>query len=268
MRKFGLGLVVLVVVVLGWSSGAGAVPLNNPIITGLVAAYEFSGNADDSSGSGNDGVVTGATLTADRFGNLNSAYSFDGIENRIALSNQIQGYPEFTQAVWINYNQGTKYQPDILTSGIGRMVITDTTGNLRLDVHEDRVGGSASNPSTSYKYSIDAGILPNSWTHLVFTAYSDNSAGLYINGVQITMPAAGIDGGQTGNTLGSVIGAAWNSPDHNFSGVIDDVYIYNRALSPTEVSTLYSAVPEPSTALLLGIGLSALAVTSRRRSQS
>ena len=39
-----------------------------PITNGLVAAYEFSGNADDSSGNGNHGVVNGATLTADRFG--------------------------------------------------------------------------------------------------------------------------------------------------------------------------------------------------------
>ena len=42
---------------LGWSSGASALPVNNPITAGLVAAYEFSGNADDSSGGGNNGIV-------------------------------------------------------------------------------------------------------------------------------------------------------------------------------------------------------------------
>ena len=74
MRKFGLGLVVLVVVFVGWSPGASAVP----ITAGLIAAYEFTGNADDVSGNGNNGVVNGATLTADRFGNVGSAYEFDG----------------------------------------------------------------------------------------------------------------------------------------------------------------------------------------------
>jgi hypothetical protein len=45
---------------------------------GLVAHYPFNGNANDESGNGNNGTVNGATLTTDRFGNMNKAYSFDG----------------------------------------------------------------------------------------------------------------------------------------------------------------------------------------------
>ena len=51
-----------------------------PVITnGLVAAYEFNGNANDTSGSGNHGTVYGATLTTDPLGSSNSAYHFDGM---------------------------------------------------------------------------------------------------------------------------------------------------------------------------------------------
>ena len=45
---------------------------------GLVAYYPFNGNANDESGNGNHGIVDGAALSMDRFGNLNSAYLFDG----------------------------------------------------------------------------------------------------------------------------------------------------------------------------------------------
>ncbi|MBF0232848.1 MAG: hypothetical protein HQK65_07400 [Desulfamplus sp.] len=48
---------------------------------GLVAEYLFGGNANDSSGNGNHGAVNGATLTTDRFGNSNSAYNFDGVND-------------------------------------------------------------------------------------------------------------------------------------------------------------------------------------------
>ena len=45
---------------------------------GLVAHYPFNGNANDESGNGNNGIVYGATLTVDRFGNTNKAYDFNG----------------------------------------------------------------------------------------------------------------------------------------------------------------------------------------------
>ena len=54
---------------------------------GLVGWWPFNGNANDESGNGNNGTVNGATLTADRFGNANSAYSFDGVDDYINCVN-------------------------------------------------------------------------------------------------------------------------------------------------------------------------------------
>jgi hypothetical protein len=53
---------------------------------GLVAWYPFTGNADDHSGNGFHGTVMGASLTEDRFGNAESAYDFDGLNDYIDLS--------------------------------------------------------------------------------------------------------------------------------------------------------------------------------------
>lgn len=50
---------------------------------GLIAYFPFNGNANDEAGNGHDGIVYGATLTTDRFGNTNSAYEFDGIVNNL-----------------------------------------------------------------------------------------------------------------------------------------------------------------------------------------
>jgi hypothetical protein len=53
-------------------------PVHADLNDGLVAHYPFNGNANDESGNGNHGMVNGATLTEDRFGNIDSAFHFDG----------------------------------------------------------------------------------------------------------------------------------------------------------------------------------------------
>ena len=68
---------------------------------GLVGWWPFNGNANDESGNGNNGVVNGATLTADRFGNVNSSYEFDGISQDIDCgNNQTLNNNEFTISLW------------------------------------------------------------------------------------------------------------------------------------------------------------------------
>ena len=58
-------------------SVTGSITVHDIPVEGLVAYYPFNGNANDESVNNNDGTVNGATLTADRFGNASSAYSFD-----------------------------------------------------------------------------------------------------------------------------------------------------------------------------------------------
>ena len=68
---------------------------------GLVAYYPFNGNANDESGNGNNGTVNGATLTEDRFGNANGAYSFDGNDWIDATDNGFpNGISGYTFSAW------------------------------------------------------------------------------------------------------------------------------------------------------------------------
>jgi hypothetical protein len=76
--------------------------------SGLIAWYPFNGNANDESGNGNNGSNYGATLTADRFGNANKAYSFNGSTDYISIPLSIPAVTEafdgFTISGWINLN--------------------------------------------------------------------------------------------------------------------------------------------------------------------
>jgi hypothetical protein len=67
---------------------------------GLIHSYDFSGNADDGAGSAN-GIVNGATLTTDRFGNENSSYSFDGNDS---IVDKFSSPVTATYSVWATWD--------------------------------------------------------------------------------------------------------------------------------------------------------------------
>lgn len=80
---------------------------------GLVAQYNFTGNAKDSSGNAYDGTVNNATLTTDRFGNANAAYSFNGTNTSIDIPITGLKNDNFSYSLWVNANSiptpGTYY---------------------------------------------------------------------------------------------------------------------------------------------------------------
>jgi hypothetical protein len=80
--------------------------VSGSLVNGLVAYYPFCGNANDQSGNGLNGLVNGATLTADRFGNSNSAYNFNGTSDFIkVLDNDLLDLTQnLTLSAWISPN--------------------------------------------------------------------------------------------------------------------------------------------------------------------
>ncbi|MCX6155993.1 MAG: C39 family peptidase [Candidatus Kapabacteria bacterium] len=201
---------------------------------GLVAYYPFTGGSThDFSENGNDGTNYGATPTTDRFGNSNCAYSFDGINNYIEMSYNLNNV--FTTSVWFITNE-SKNQNIIGRADDGneaRGFLFQTTPDNKLafpfgDGLKWAYGVGSSN------YTFDIG----KWNHALVTR-NMNIMKMYINGVLVNL----IDIGTTNpvyNRPSYYVGN--NYLEYNFwqfKGKIDDIRIYNRALSDAEVQALY-----------------------------
>ncbi|MGZ0017825.1 LamG-like jellyroll fold domain-containing protein [Yeosuana sp. AK3] len=193
----------------------------------LVAYYPFNGNANDESGNNLHGTVSGATLTSDRFGNPDSAYSFDGNDIiTIAHNDILNCSDELSISVWIKPN--TLQNAMILgksnyVSNTNYLLRTKSTGLLEFEYKEF---------ANSNSLLLTAGV----WNHIAVVSNTDNSKNLYINGVLASHTTATSPYGLVTNAL--TIGA--RSGAEYFNGSIDDLRMYKSALSASDVSNLYN----------------------------
>ncbi len=229
--------------------------------TGLIAHYTFDGNADDQSGHANDGVIYGATLTTDRFGNPDSAYSFDGVNDYIRVPDhpQLDGMSALTLSVWFKINDRDR-EAEVLNKYV------HNTGSRFDDAYVigiDHGGQIAFQYATPTDYAIEitsAAIDVDSWHHIA-GVYIGAEGRVYIDGLLATLWRDDPNPGGALNDIADdlLIGCANTASGLSkfFAGTIDDVRIYNRALSDSEVHSL-SVVPLPGAVILgsVGIGLS------------
>jgi hypothetical protein len=210
---------------------------NADLSTGLVAYFPFGGNANDASGNGNNGTVSNATLTSDRFGNANSAYSFNGANAYIDVpdSTSLHISSNFTLSAWI-------YQSAADQSGyrIIDKVLAGTPAGFTFDTWGNGSGGhtlrlQAAAPTNPNVLGATAYSLL-SWHHVV-AVVSGSNGWVYLDGI---VNGTGIVGNIPINTLDLYIGRPHPNGVEWFNGKIDDVRIYNRALSATEIGQLYT----------------------------
>jgi len=217
---------------------------------GLVAYYPFSGNADDSSGNGYNGTVNGATLTTDRFGNANNAYSFNANPQNITISslheNNILSY---SVAGWFQKNinsantDGTIFCGDDPLNPPGGLRFAVGSTNQAFWISEFQQASENGVITTNQNYA------DGKWHSFagIFSAQAGimnpNYFSIYIDGILVSQTqesqgtlsnvVAPINNG----TLPTIIGNIQTSGDY-FQGKIDDIRVYNRLLNQQEITYL------------------------------
>lgn len=206
--------------------------------SGLKAYYPFNGNANDESGNGNQGTVYGAALTEDRFGNTRSAYNFDGVNDYIKIPYVEMIEPSiFTLSVWLKTTGNSWHtlwtsDPDSYYCSHGfEMSIYNGKGSANIDPTRFCRDGS-----TIYSNNL---LNDGRWHHMVFLY--DGSMSLFIDGIlqDHTMSSP-----YTKTQAPVHIGMTYNSGDQGqryFPGAIDDIRLYDRILSESEINMLYIA---------------------------
>jgi hypothetical protein len=212
--------------------------VSGSLTNGLVGYWPFCGNANDDSGNGNNGTVNGATLTTDRFGNANSAYSFDGVNNNINLSNT-----NFTNSVsigfWMNIPSnggGMAVVQNSPTAPFNTSFALSSVSNFNQYVLYSNLCSSAQNFNINQSTSI-----LNNWHYLLYTIDANSDCKFYFDGIYQGV----FDGNNFTNcsnpNTNLRFGGPWLNNDVQwFKGVLDDIGIWNRALTPSEVSQLYN----------------------------
>jgi glucose/arabinose dehydrogenase/PKD repeat protein len=219
------------------ASGATGSPKDVPVTltvappaTGLVGAWGFdesSGTtAADASGAGNLGTISGPARTTGRYG---GALSFDGVNDwvTVADANSLDLTNRMTLEAWVRPTGLGDWRTVLLKEQPGQLAyaLYGSTDNNRPSGHVFTTGDIAlRGPSV---------LAANTWSHLAMT-WDGATTRLYVNGTQVA------SGALTGSAVtssaplrigGNSVWGEW------FSGAIDEVRIYNRALTAAEIAT-------------------------------
>ncbi|MBM3931298.1 MAG: hypothetical protein FJ336_08520, partial [Sphingomonadales bacterium] len=220
---------------------------------GLVAYYPFDGNANDESGNGYTGTVSSAVLTTDRFNRTDRAYAFDGINSVITVAHNtifnFNNNSDFSISVWAVLNSPTNNVPQfyLVSKGNGggpqAKWIFGSGGSHHYQTYRN-LYFHFNNPLSVGHWQCDG--VPyspqsNVWHHYMITKNGYDYR-IYVNGSLFNAETASSQI-PSGITAPLTIGRAENL---SVNGKLDDIRIYNRALSANEVASLYaSEAPVP-----------------------
>lgn len=230
----------------------------NSLSKGLAAWYPFTANAKDSSGNGNHSTFNNATLTADRFGNPNSAYLFNGNSSYIQVPNspKLQFGKYASVSLWAKpmaFYTGTCHANYMICKGYEASGAIDALFSDALYNANHGINGCATPVDTTNQtffsslggYS-DPSLLPlrtNSWYHIVEVSDSIGTK-IYVNGMLLSVNGLATMPYTTPYDLFFGRYVNINVTPYWYNGVLDDIRIYNRGLTNAEVDSLFNE-PNP-----------------------
>src|SRR3989344_642295 len=239
MNLRGIILTLISIIVI-YSSLVSAIEVPNDS-PGLIAVYHFnSPNAFDSSQNGLNGTVDGPTYNASG-GKFGGAYVFDGLNDGISISHAgaFNFSGQFTISAWVKINSNNNLERIVANWGLtGQQAF-----QLYYDSRTSKAFGFELNSNSKVTSTYTSTTDPNQWYH-VAGVYDGSLQKLYLNGVLVNSKTN--SGAAATTTQPIYIGR--NTSGQFFSGTIDDVAIWNRALTVSEIQTL-AASGSPSTPL-------------------
>ena len=207
------------------------------ITKGLVGYWPLNGNTNDYSINSNDGTNNGATITDGYNGQL--AYEFDGVDNCINLEkdNILEGIDLIdgsTISIWVKPEETAGSNPMMeFLGGFHYWAILED-GRMRCMVYNEETDKNMWPESTGV-------VTFSTWSHLVFQIKKGEYSKFFIDGeISGTLNSTGISV-HSYSQYSAGIGCDY---DGYFNGKIQDVRIYNRALSEEEVKILYDTTSE------------------------
>ena len=211
---------------------------------GLVAYYLFSDNANDSSTNNYHATDSNIIYETDRDGNEKSAATFNGFNGVITFPHEVRFKPmqSSTLSFWIKTGMQSRY--DLFDQRTGSS--NSNNHNHGIIVNASEYGNMQyvypnynENEGTNINETIP---VRDAWTHFVYVKDTTNGEiKIYVNSVEVYSGSFTDQNFEINGNL--LLGVNYNET-YRFEGNIDDIFMYNRALSSSEITKLFNYLPE------------------------
>ncbi len=215
--------------------------------SGLVAEYLFNNNVLDTSGNGYNGVNNNVTFGLDRKSNSNAAGVFNGTTAFVDIDAALSGLSTTTKGTWSAWVKPIDATPSVigLFISFGDTILSNLL-QVRINTDGRLFSAVTDSPGNDWTLSTDSVVFSdNIWTHIAIVQ-DGVSPIVYANGVSVAKTFGDtrdvtswfskvpeIDNGRIGDVNFNSGGEQFH-----FSGSIDDIRVYNRALIQTEITAL------------------------------